>query len=123
MTSVRGAIVGCWMVITPGGATPASFMSYGLAKRFSKNGANFGRGELEGVVAPETAAHAAGTSALLPMRTLGIPGSPTAAVLLGGLLIWGLHPVPMHFIEQPDFVWGMTASMDSGKLAGLLVVV
>src|SRR3546814_2173577 len=84
MTSVRGAIVGCWMVITPGGATPASFMSYGLAKRFSKNGANFGRGELEGVVAPETAAHAAGTSALLPMLTLGIPGSPTAAVLLGG---------------------------------------
>src|SRR3546814_3032639 len=85
-------------------------MSYGLAKRFSKNGANFGRGELEGVVAPETAAHAAGTSALLPMLTLGIPGSPTAAVLLGGLLIWGLQPGPMLFIEQPDFVWGLIRS-------------
>ena len=84
-TSIRSCIVGCWMGITPGGATPASFMSYGLAKRFSKNGDNFGKGEIEGVVAPETAAHAAGTSALLPMLTLGIPGSPTAAVLLGGL--------------------------------------
>src|SRR4029450_8039712 len=98
VTSLRSAIVGCWMGITPGGATPASFMSYGLAKRFSKRGANFGKGELEGVVAPETAAHAAGTSALLPMLTLGIPGSPTAAVLLGGLMIWGLQPGPMLFI-------------------------
>ena len=76
-TSVRSCLVGCWMGVTPGGATPASFMSYGLAKRFSKNGDRFGKGELEGVVAPETAAHAAGTSALLPMLTLGIPGSPT----------------------------------------------
>src|SRR3546814_216162 len=122
MTSLRGAIVGCWMGITPGGATPASFMSYGLAKRFSKNGDKFGRGELEGIVAPETAAHAAGTSALLPMLTLGIPGSPTAAVLLGGLLIWGLQPGPMLFIEQPDFVWGLIASMYLGNIAGLIVV-
>ena len=63
-TSLRGAAIGCWLGITPGGATPASFMSYGLAKRFSKNGDKFGTGEIEGVVAPETAAHAAGTSAL-----------------------------------------------------------
>ncbi|MGE3918429.1 MAG: tripartite tricarboxylate transporter permease, partial [Hyphomicrobiaceae bacterium] len=96
-TSLRSCLIGCWMGITPGGATPASFMSYGLAKRFSRNGDNFGKGELEGVVAPETAAHAAGTSALLPMLTLGIPGSPTAAVLLGGLLIWGLQPGPLLF--------------------------
>jgi putative tricarboxylic transport membrane protein len=122
MTALRGAIVGCWMGITPGGATPASFMSYGLAKRFSRRGANFGNGELEGVVAPETAAHAAGTSALLPMLTLGIPGSPTAAVLLGGLLIWGLQPGPLLFIEQPDFVWGLIASMYIGNIAGLIVV-
>ncbi len=122
MTALRGAVVGCWMGITPGGATPASFMSYGLAKRFSKRGADFGKGELEGVVAPETAAHAAGTSALLPMLTLGIPGSPTAAVLLGGLLIWGLQPGPLLFIEQPDFVWGLIASMYIGNVAGLIVV-
>jgi putative tricarboxylic transport membrane protein len=122
VTSVRSSIVGMWMGITPGGATPASFMSYGLAKKMSKNGAKFGTGELEGVIAPETAAHAAGTSALLPMLALGIPGSPTAAVLLGGLLIWGLQPGPLLFTEQKDFVWGLIASMYLGNLAGLIVV-
>ena len=110
MTSIRSSLIGIWMGITPGGATPASFMSYGLAKKMSKNGANFGKGEIEGVIAPETAAHAAGTAALLPMLALGIPGSPTAAVLLGGLLIWGLQPGPMLFVEQKDFVWGLIAS-------------
>jgi putative tricarboxylic transport membrane protein len=121
-SSLRGAAIGCWLGITPGGATPASFMSYGLAKRFSKDGAKFGTGILEGVVAPETAAHAAGTSALLPMLTLGIPGSPTAAVLLGGLLIWGLQPGPLLFVEQKDFVWGTIAAMYLGNVAGLIVV-
>jgi putative tricarboxylic transport membrane protein len=119
---LRSTAIGCWMGITPGGATPASFMGYGMARRFSKDPQSFGKGALEGVVAPETAAHAAGTSALLPMLTLGIPGSPTAAVLLGGLLIWGLQPGPMLFIEQKDFVWGLIASMYLGNLVGLLVV-
>jgi putative tricarboxylic transport membrane protein len=122
MTFLRSTAVGCWMGITPGGATPASFMSYGLAVRSSKDPLSFGKGQIEGVVAPETAAHAAGTSALLPMLTLGIPGSPTAAVLLGGLLIWGLQPGPMLFIEQKDFVWGLIASMYLGNIVGLLVV-
>ena len=121
-TSIRSSLVGIWMGITPGGATPASFMSYGLAKKFSKNGSKFGTGEIEGVIAPETAAHAAGTSALLPMLALGIPGSPTAAVLLGGLLIWGLQPGPLLFVEQKDFVWGLIASMYLGNLVGLIVV-
>ncbi len=121
-TSLRSCLVGCWMGITPGGATPASFMSYGMARRFAKNKDNFGDGEIEGVVAPETAAHAAGTSALLPMLTLGIPGSPTAAVLLGGLLIWGLQPGPLLFVEKPDFVWGLIASMYLGNIVGLIVV-
>ncbi len=122
VTSLRSSLVGIWMGITPGGATPASFMSYGLAKKMSKNGAKFGTGEIEGVVAPETAAHAAGTSALLPMLALGIPGSPTAAVLLGGLLIWGLQPGPLLFVEQKDFVWGLIASMYLGNVVGLIVV-
>ena len=74
------------------------------------------------MIAPETAAHAAGTSALLPMLTLGIPGSPTAAVLLGGLLIWGLQPGPLLFTEQKDFVWGLIASMYLGNIVGLIVV-
>ncbi|MDX2259961.1 MAG: tripartite tricarboxylate transporter permease [Hyphomicrobiaceae bacterium] len=121
-TSVRSCIVGCWMGVTPGGATPASFMAYGLATRFSKDGDKFGKGQIEGVVAPETAAHAAGTSALLPMLTLGIPGSPTAAVLLGGLMIWGLQPGPLLFVEQKDFVWGLIASMYLGNLVGLIIV-
>ncbi|HYL90178.1 MAG TPA: tripartite tricarboxylate transporter permease [Burkholderiales bacterium] len=122
LTSLRAAAVGCFMGIVPGGATPASFMSYGVARRFSKDGDKFGTGQLEGVVAPETAAHAAGTSALLPMLTLGVPGSPTAAVLLGGLLIWGLQPGPLLFVEQKDFVWGLIASMYLGNIAGLIVV-
>jgi len=83
---------------------------------------SFGKGNIEGVAAPETAAHAAGTSALLPMLTLGVPGSPTAAVLLGGLLIWGLQPGPMLFVEQKDFVWGLIASMYLGNVVGLIVV-
>ena len=119
---LRSTAIGCWMGITPGGATPASFMSYGMARRMSKHPEEFGKGRLEGVVAPETAAHAAGTSALLPMLTLGIPGSPTAAVLLGGLLIWGLQPGPMLFVEQKDFVWGLIASMYLGNIVGLIVV-
>jgi putative tricarboxylic transport membrane protein len=121
-TYLRASLIGCWMGVTPGGATPASFMSYGVAKKVSPNGNNFGKGEIEGVVAPETAAHAAGTAALLPMLTLGIPGSPTAAVLLGGLLIWGLQPGPLLFVEKPDFVWGLIASMYLGNVVGLLVV-
>jgi putative tricarboxylic transport membrane protein len=122
VTTIRSSFVGSLMGIVPGGATPASFMAYGLAQRFSKNGANFKKGEMEGVVAPETAAHAAGTSALIPMLTLGVPGSPTAAVLLGALLIWGLQPGPLLFVEQKDFVWGLIASMYLGNIVGLIVV-
>jgi putative tricarboxylic transport membrane protein len=121
-TSLRSSAVGCLMGIVPGGATPASFMSYGVAKRMSRDGEKFGTGMVEGVVAPETAAHAAGTSALLPMITLGVPGSPTAAVLLGGLLIWGLQPGPLLFVEKADFVWGLIASMYLGNIVGLIVV-
>jgi putative tricarboxylic transport membrane protein len=121
-TFLRGAFIGFWMGFKPGGATPASFMSYAFAKRFSKNADKFGKGELEGVVAPETAAHSAGIAAMLPMITLGIPGSPTAAVMLGGLIIWGLQPGPLLFKEKPDFVWGLIASMYTGNIIGVLMV-
>jgi putative tricarboxylic transport membrane protein len=121
-TFIRSAFIGFWMGFKPGGATPASFMSYSFAKRFSRHPERFGKGEIEGVVAPETAAHAAGGAALLPMITLGIPGSPTAAVMLGGLIIWGLQPGPMLFIEQPEFVWGLIASMYTGNLIGVAMV-
>src|SRR5687767_14811277 len=121
-TFVRSSIIGFWMGFKPGGATPASFMSYAFAKRFSKNPERFGKGELEGIVAPETAAHAAGVAAMLPMITLGIPGSPTAAVMLGGLIIWGLQPGPMLFKDNPEFVWGLIASMYTGNFIGVLIV-
>src|SRR5438876_799247 len=84
MTSLRSSAVGCFMGIVPGCATPASFMSYGVARRFSPDGDKFGSGKIEGVVAPETAAHAAGSSALLPMLTLGAAGPPPAPALLAG---------------------------------------
>jgi putative tricarboxylic transport membrane protein len=119
---LRSALVGCWMGITPGGPTAASFMSYGLAKRVSPRRANFGKGEPEGIVAPETADHAAGTSALLPMLALGIPGSATAAVMMGGLMIWGLNPGPMLFVDQKDFVWGLIASMYLGNIVAVVLV-
>ncbi|HEX6440503.1 MAG TPA: tripartite tricarboxylate transporter permease [Candidatus Binatia bacterium] len=121
-TFVRSSIIGFWMGFKPGGATPASFMSYAFAKRFSKHPETFGKGEIEGIVAPETAAHAAGVAAMLPMITLGIPGSPTAAVMLGGLIIWGLQPGPMLFVDNPDFVWGLIASMYTGNVIGVLIV-
>lgn len=122
MTLLRSSVIGCWLGITPGGAVAASFMGYGMAKKLSRDSASFGKGNMEGVLAPETAAHAAGTSALLPMLALGIPGSATAAVLLGGLMIWGLQPGPMLFVEQKDFVWSLIASMYLGNIVGLLVV-
>jgi TctA family transporter len=110
------------MGITPGGPTAASFMSYGLAKRFSRRREHFGTGEPEGIIAPEAADHGAGTAAMLPMLALGIPGSATAAVMMGGLMIWGLNPGPMLFIERPDFVWGLIASMYIGNVVAVILV-
>lgn len=118
---LRGSAVGVWMGITPGGPTAASFMSYGIARRTSRRRAGFGTGEPEGVIAPETADHSAGTAAMLPMLALGIPGSATSAVMLGGLMIWGLNPGPMLFVEQRDFVWGMIASMYLGNVIGVVL--
>ena len=122
VTLLRSAVVGCWMGITPGGPTAASFMSYGLAKRFGRNKENYGKGEPAGVVAPETADHAAGSCAILPMLALGVPGSATSAVMMGGLMIWGLTPGPMLFIERPDFVWGTIASMYLGNVMAVVLV-
>src|SRR3989304_852295 len=120
---IRSTILGFWVGVLPGtGATPASFMSYGLAKQFSKHPERFGQGEVEGVIAPETAARAAGIGALLPMVTLGIPGSPTAAVMLAGFFIWGLNPGPLLFQTQRDFVWGLIGSMYIANVIGVIMV-
>lgn len=119
---LRSSLIGIWMGITPGGPTAASFMSYAMAKRSSRNPAKFGKGEPEGVIAPETADHAAGSAAMLPMLALGIPGSATAAVMMGGLMIWGLNPGPTLFTDRPDFVWGLIASMYLGNVVAVVVV-
>jgi TctA family transporter len=119
---VRSTLIGCWMGITPGGPTAASFMSYGIARRFSRRQARFGQGEIEGIVSPEAADHSAGVSALLPMLALGVPGSATAAVMMGGLMIWGLQPGPLLFIEQHDFVWGLIASMYLANVVAVVLV-
>ena len=119
---LRSSAIGIWMGITPGGPTAASFMSYAMAKRSSRDPAKFGKGEPEGVIAPETADHAAGSAAMLPMLALGIPGSATAAVMMGGLMIWGLNPGPTLFTDRPDFVWGLIASMYLGNIVAVIVV-
>jgi len=121
-TLITGTLLGFWVGVLPGtGATPASFMAYGIAKQYSRHPERFGTGVPEGVMAPASAANVAGIGALLPLVTLGIPGSPTAAVMLAGLLIWGLQPGPLLFVDQPDFVWGLIASMYIGNVMGLLM--
>jgi putative tricarboxylic transport membrane protein len=111
-TTTLGSILGFFVGTLPAaGATPASLMSYGLAKTFSKDPDSFGKGNVAGVAAPEAANNAASTGSMLPMITLGIPGSPTTAILLGGMIIWGLRPGPLLFTERPDFVWGLIGSM------------
>ncbi|MEM7520979.1 MAG: tripartite tricarboxylate transporter permease [Pseudomonadota bacterium] len=107
-----GSFLGFFVGTLPAaGATPASLMSYGLSKTFSKDPDSYGKGNIAGVAAPEAANNAASTGSMLPMITLGIPGSPTTAILLGGMVIWGLRPGPLLFTESPDFVWGLIGSM------------
>ena len=116
--SFLGFFVG---MLPAAGATPAALMYYGIAKLLSKKHETFGKGAIEGVAAPETANNAASTGSLLPMLTLGIPGSPTTALLLGGMVMWGLVPGPMLFIEQPDFVWGLISSLYTANIFAVLV--
>jgi len=111
-TTSLGSGLGFFVGTLPAaGATPASLMAYGLAKTFSKDPETFGKGNIAGVAAPEAANNAASTGSMLPMITLGIPGSPTTAILLGGMIIWGLRPGPLLFQNNPDFVWSLIGSM------------
>jgi putative tricarboxylic transport membrane protein len=108
---VRGTVLGFAVGILPGaGPTVATFLAYTLEKKFSKHPEKFGKGAIEGVAAPESANNAAATGAMVPMLTLGIPGSATTAIMLGGLMMWGLRPGPMLFEKNPQFVWGLIAS-------------
>ncbi len=119
---LMGSFLGYFVGILPAaGATPGSLMAYGVARTMSKNPETYGKGNVDGVVAPESANNAASTGSMLPMLTLGIPGSPTTAILLGGMVIWGLEPGPMLFIEHKEFVWGLIASLYAANLFALLI--
>lgn len=121
-TMVMGSVLGYFVGILPAaGATPGSLMAYGFGKQMSKEPETFGEGNLEGVVAPEAANNAASTGSMLPMLTLGIPGSPTTAILLGGMVLWGLEPGPQLFTDQPDFVWGLIASLYAANLFAVIL--
>lgn len=121
-TMLMGSVLGFFVGLLPAaGATPGSLMAYGIARSLSKHPESFGKGNVEGVVAPETANNAASTGAMLPMLALGIPGSPTTAILLGGMVIWGLEPGPMMFVEHADFVWGLIASLYIANVFALLI--
>jgi putative tricarboxylic transport membrane protein len=118
---VRGTVLGFSVGLLPGaGPTVASFLSYTVEKKVAKRPQEFGKGAIEGVAGPESANNAAATAAMVPMLTLGIPGSATTAIMLGGLMMWGLRPGPMLFEKNPQFVWGLIASQ---YIANVLLLV
>jgi len=114
---VRGGIIGFFTGMIPaGGITTASFLAYLAEKRVSKHPERFGHGAIEGVAAPESANNAASISGFAPLLALGIPGSPTTAVMLAGFMMWGIRPGPLLFQQKPDMVWGLISSMYIGNL-------
>ncbi len=118
----RGSVLGFFVGVLPGaGATIASFLAYALEKKVSPHPERFGTGIIQGVAAPEGANNAAAGGAMVPLLTLGIPGSGTTAVLLGALLIHGLRPGPLLFSTSPEVVWGVIASMYVGNVLLLIL--
>ena len=122
----RGTVIGSFLgffvgILPAAGATPGSLMAYGVAKLTSRNPNEYGKGSIDGVAAPEAANNSASTGAMLPMMTLGIPGSPTTAVLLAGMVIWGLQPGPLLFTDQPDFVWPLIGSFYISNVIAVLI--
>lgn len=118
----RGSLLGFFIGVLPGaGATLASFFSYIAEKKLSKNPEKFGKGAIEGVAAPESANNAASGGAMIPLLTLGIPGSGTTAILMGALIMYNVQPGPLLFSDHPDVAWGLIASMFIGNLMLLIL--
>jgi putative tricarboxylic transport membrane protein len=118
----NGSIVGFLIGVLPGaGSTIASFIAYGIEKAVSRRPEEFGKGVVEGVAAPEGANNAETGGALIPMLTLGIPGSSTTAVLLAALVLWGFKPGPLFIPENPALFWGLVASMYIGNVMLLVL--
>jgi putative tricarboxylic transport membrane protein len=121
-TMIRGSVIGFVVGVIPGaGATIASLMAYSVERSVSKRPQNFGKGEMAGLVAPEAANNAASSGAMVPLLTLGIPGSGSTAVLLAAFLLWGLRPGPLLMEQNPEFAWGLIASMYLGNVALLAI--
>lgn len=113
---LRGTVIGFFLGILPGGgAVLASFVSYGVEKRFSKYPEKFGTGVIEGVAAPEASNNAAAQASFIPLLSLGIPPNVVMAVLFGGLLIHGIQPGPLLIQKHPDLFWGVVMSMYVGN--------
>jgi putative tricarboxylic transport membrane protein len=118
----RGSLMGFFIGSIPGaGATVASLMSYSAEKAISKEPQKFGKGAVPGVVGPEAANNGASAGSMVPLLTLGIPGSSATAVLLGGFLIWGLTPGPLLMEQNPEFAWGLIGSMYLGNVMLLVI--
>ena len=112
----RGTVLGSALGILPGGgAMLASFASYSIEKKVSKNAANFGKGAIEGVAAPEAANNAGAQTSFIPMLTLGIPSNPVMALMIGAMIIQGIQPGPAVMTEQPTLFWGLIVSMWFGN--------
>ena len=121
-TLPRASLLGFVVGVLPGaGATLASILAYLTEKRLSRHPERFGTGVIEGVAAPETANNAASGGALVPLLTLGVPGSGTTAIMLGALMLWGLRPGPLLFEKNPELVWGLIASMYIGNVLLLIL--
>ncbi len=121
-TLPRASLIGFVVGVLPGaGATLASIIAYLTEKRLSRHPERFGTGVIEGVAAPETANNAASGGAMVPLLTLGVPGSGTTAVMLGALMLWGLRPGPLLFEKNPELVWGLIASMYIGNVLLLIL--
>jgi putative tricarboxylic transport membrane protein len=121
-TLPRASVLGFVVGVLPGaGATLASILAYLTEKRLSRHPERFGTGVIEGVAAPETANNAASGGALVPLLTLGVPGSGTTAIMLGALMLWGLRPGPLLFEKNPELVWGLIASMYIGNVLLLIL--
>jgi putative tricarboxylic transport membrane protein len=119
---LQGSVVGFLIGALPGaGSTVASFVSYTLQKRFSPRRDHIGKGAIEGVAAPESANNSETGGAMIPLLSLGIPGSGTTAVLLGALILYGLDPGPLLFRDHPDVVWPVVASMYIGNVMLLVL--
>jgi len=118
----RGTGLGFFVGMLPGaGATIASFLSYSMAKKISKRGKEFGSGVLEGVAAPESANNAASMGAMIPMLTLGVPGSGSTAIMMGALMMLGITPGPSLFMKEAEVAWSLVASMYIGNIFLLLL--